>query len=101
MEILKSNTEIVYNDTHENVVIKNELAPSTVNLKVFFWIYTVDYRSASRQLREKIIKEVKEAFIKAEFIMPGDSTEIKLYGGQKEIPLRSTQDPPNNNLSAS
>lgn len=101
MEILQANTEIVHDDKHENFVIENELAPSTVNLKVFFWIYTVDYRRASRQLRGKIIKEVKEAFIKAKFIMPGDITEIKLYGGQKDIPLRLTSDPPDNNLSSS
>ena len=101
MEILNTNTEIVHDDVHENFVIENELAPSTVNLKVFFWIHTVDYRRASRQLRGKIIKEVKEAFTKAKFIMPGDITEIKLYGGQEDIPLRLKQDPPDNNLSVS
>ncbi len=101
MDILNSNTEIVHDEIHENFVIENELAASTVNLKVFFWIHTIDYRRASRQLRGKIIKEVKEAFIKAEFIMPGDITEIKLYGGQKDIPLRLKSDPPDNNLSIS
>jgi small conductance mechanosensitive channel len=101
LNILHTNTEIVQDKEHENFVIENELAPSTVNLKVFFWIYTVDYRRASRQLRGKIIKEVKEAFIKANFIMPGDITEIKLYGGQEDIPLRLKSDPPDDNLSIS
>lgn len=101
MNILDTNTEIVHDEAHENFVIENELAPSTVNLKVLFWINTVDYRRASRQLRGKIIKEVKEAFIKANFIMPGDITEIKLYGGQEDIPLRLKSDPPDNNLSTS
>ncbi|QIE58446.1 mechanosensitive ion channel family protein [Rasiella rasia] len=100
MDILNANTEIVHDDVHENFVIENELAASTVNLKVFFWIHTVDYRRASRQLRGKIIKEVKEAFIKAKFIMPGDITEIKLYGGQKDIPLRLTSDPGDTSLAA-
>ncbi len=101
MEILNSNTEIVHDEHHENFVIENELAASTVNLKVFFWIHTVDYRRASRQLRGKIIKEVKEAFIKANFIMPGDITEIKLYGGQQDIPLRLKSDPPDDSLGIS
>ncbi|RDK85256.1 mechanosensitive ion channel family protein [Marinirhabdus gelatinilytica] len=92
MEILRSNTEIVQDDIHENFVIENELAASTVNLKVFFWIHTVDYRRASRQLRGKIIKEVKEAFIKAQFIMPGDITELKLYGGTNDLPVRVKMD---------
>jgi len=100
MNILNTNPEIVHDQLHENFVIENELAASTVNLKVFFWIHTVDYRRASRQLRGKIIKEVKEAFVKADFIMPGDITEIKLYGGQKDIPLRLKTDPADNSLGA-
>ena len=88
MEILDNHPSIVHNDTHENFVIENELTPSTVNLKVFFWINTVDYTKASRQTRGKIIKLVKEAFIKEKFIMPGDITELKLYGGSKDIPIR-------------
>ncbi len=100
MEILNTNTEIVHDDIHENFVIENELAASTVNLKVFFWIHTVDYRSASRQLRGRIIKEVKEAFTKAKFIMPGDITEIKLYGGQEDFPLRLKSEPGDTSLGA-
>lgn len=100
MQILNANKEIVHDSVHENFVIENELAASTVNLKVFFWIHTVDYRRASRQLRGQIIKEVKEAFIKAEFIMPGDIMELKLYGGTEDLPLRIKTDPPDNNLKA-
>lgn len=92
-EILDNHPDLVHNDTHENFVIENELAASTVNLKVLFWIHTVDYRRASRQLRGQIIKLVKEAFIKAEFIMPGDITELKLYGGSSDIPVRITHSP--------
>jgi small-conductance mechanosensitive channel len=100
MEILKSNTAIVHDSDHENFVIENELAASTVNLKVFFWIHTVDYTRVSRQLRGKIIKEVKEAFIRNEFIMPGDIMELKLYGGAQDLPLRIKTDPADNNLKA-
>ncbi|MAM28949.1 MAG: mechanosensitive ion channel protein MscS [Flavobacteriaceae bacterium] len=101
MQILNDHPGVVHNDTHENFVIENELAASTVNLKVFFWVHTVDYRRASRVLRGEIIKLVKEAFTKAKFIMPGDITEIKLYGGAQDIPLRLKSDPPDNNLGAS
>lgn len=90
MDILNNHKSVVHNETHENFVIENELAPSTVNLKVFFWIHTEDYRKASRQTRGIIIKLVKEAFIKAEFIMPGDITELKLYGGSSDIPVAVT-----------
>ena len=100
MDILNNHREIVHNDTHENFVIENELAASTVNLKVFFWIHTIDYRRASRQLRGEIIKMVKEAFIKAEFIMPGDIMELKLYGGTSDLPVRIKADPADDTLQA-
>src|SRR5690554_125703 len=43
-DVLDNNKEIVRDGEHENFVIEDELAASTVNLKVFFWVDTVDYR---------------------------------------------------------
>ncbi|MCB0467081.1 MAG: mechanosensitive ion channel family protein [Aequorivita sp.] len=86
--ILDSNTEIIRDEFHENFVIEDELAASTVNLKVFFWVDTVDYRRASRVLRGLIIKQVKEALAKADFNLPSDVVELKLYKNTPEIPFR-------------
>lgn len=93
-EILDNNPEIVHDDdSHENFVIEDELAASTVNLKVFFWVKTMDYRKSSRVLRGKIIKEVKEMLEEKGFNLPADITELKLYGNEEDIPLRVRQDP--------
>jgi small-conductance mechanosensitive channel len=92
-DILKNTEGVVEDEDHENFIIEDELASSTVNLKVFFWVHTKDYRVAARVLRGKLIKRVIEALIKAEFILPGDITEIKLYGGQEDLPLRLHKDP--------
>lgn len=93
-DILNSNTNIVHNDAaHENFVIEDELAASTVNLKVFFWVKTMDYRKSSRVLRGEIIKEVKEALESKGFNMPADIKEIKLYGNEEDFPLRVRKDP--------
>ncbi|MCB0452996.1 MAG: mechanosensitive ion channel family protein [Aequorivita sp.] len=86
--ILDSNTEIIRDEFHENFVIEDELAASTVNLKVFFWVDTVDYRRASRVLRGLIIKQVKEALAKADFNLPSDVVELKLYKNTPEIPFK-------------
>ncbi|MAN59589.1 MAG: mechanosensitive ion channel protein MscS [Flavobacteriaceae bacterium] len=91
-EILDTNKEVVHDDTHENFVIENELAASTVNLKVLFWVHTVDYRRASRVLRGLIIQEVKVALTKAGFNLPADIRELKLYGNAEDIPLRLRND---------
>mgnify|MGYP003674155751 CR=1 FL=1 len=92
-DILKNTEGVVEDENHENFIIEDELASSTVNLKVFFWVHTKDYRVAARVLRGRLIKRVIEALIKAEFILPGDITEIKLYGGQEDLPLRLHKDP--------
>lgn len=91
-EILDNNKEIVRDADHENFVIEDELAASTVNLKVFFWVDTVDYRRASRILRGLIVKEVKEALGKGDFNLPSDVVELKLYKNTPDIPFKLKRD---------
>ena len=92
-DILKNHEGVVEDEDHQNFVIENELSPSTINLKVFFWVNTLDYRVASRILRGQVIKKVIEGLIEAKFILPGNITEIKLYGGQEDLPLKLKKDP--------
>jgi small-conductance mechanosensitive channel len=87
-EILDSNTDIISDAEHENFVIEDELAASTVNLKVYFWVDTVDYRRASRVLRGLVIREVKEALFKQGFNLPADIKELKIYGTEDAIPIK-------------
>ncbi|MGA9637203.1 mechanosensitive ion channel family protein [Flavobacterium sp.] len=87
-EILDSNKEIVQDVNHENFVIEDELAASTVNLKVFFWVDTVDYRRASLVLRGLIIREVKQELAKRKFNLPADIMELKIYGTEDAIPVK-------------
>ena len=91
--ILHSHEGVVEDEDHQNFVIENELGPSTINLKVFFWVDTKDYRVTSRILRGQVIKKVIEALIEAKFILPGNITEIKLYSGQEDLPLKLRKDP--------
>ena len=55
--VLDNEPEIIKDELHENFVIEDELAASTVNLKVFFWVDTVDYRRASRVLRKLSLRQ--------------------------------------------
>ncbi|AFL79567.1 small-conductance mechanosensitive channel [Aequorivita sublithincola DSM 14238] len=91
--ILDSNEEIMRDAEHENFVIEDELAASTVNLKVFFWVDTVDYRRSSRVLRGLIIREVKEELFKKGFNLPADIKELKIYGTEDAIPIKFRNSP--------
>ncbi|WGF91905.1 mechanosensitive ion channel family protein [Aequorivita marisscotiae] len=92
-DILDANDELMRDEFHENFVIEDELAASTVNLKVFFWVNTLDYRRASRVLRGLIIREVKEALFKQGFNLPADIKELKIYGTEDAIPIKFRNNP--------
>ena len=90
--ILDDNEFIVHDADHENFVFEDELAASTVNLKVFFWVYTKDYRKSGIVIRGNLIRKIKEALDKNGLNLPADITELKLYGNEEDIPLRVKQD---------
>lgn len=87
-EVLDNNAKLVHDDEHINFVVEDDLGVSTVNLKVFFWVETLDYRVAPMLLRGDIIREVKQTIIENSYNLPADITEVKLYGGARDIPLR-------------
>lgn len=92
-KVLANNKNTIEDNIHQSFVIEDELAASTINLKVFFWINTVDYRVTSSVLRGLIIKEVKEALDLNGFNLPADITELKLYSTEEDIPLKLRKDP--------
>lgn len=82
---------VVENETHEVFVAVDELATSTVNLKIRFWVETKDYRKRSLEIRGRVITNVKEALEQNNFGLPGEVQEIKLYSGQGSIPISIDQ----------
>lgn len=91
--ILDKNTEIIRDVLHENFVIEDQLAASTVNLKVFFWVDTFDYRRASMVLRGMVIRQVKEELFNKGFNLPADIKELKIYGTEDAIPIKFRNSP--------
>ncbi len=88
MEALRKDPMVIEDEEHENFVIEDELATSTVNLKVFFWVDTTDFRMQALITKGNVVRVVKEALEEHGFYMPADIQEIKLYGGEKEFPVR-------------
>ncbi len=88
MEALRKDPMVIEDEEHENFVIEDELATSTVNLKVFFWVDTTDFRMQALITKGNVVRAVKEALEEHGFYMPADIQEIKLYGGEKEFPVR-------------
>lgn len=90
-EVIK-NTEGTFEDaTHRNFIIADELAVSTVNLKVHFWINTFEYGKEALMIKGKVVSNVKEALLKEGFNLPANINELKLYGTQTSIPVSVTK----------
>ncbi|WP_460924552.1 mechanosensitive ion channel family protein [Pontibacter brevis] len=67
----------------------DELGTSTVNIKVFFWAETDDYKKGVVLLKGSIMQAVTKALLENGFGLPADIQEIKLYDYQKDIPVRT------------
>jgi len=83
--------DIVKDELHVNFVAEDELASSTVNLKVFFWVTTEDFRRGTLQTRGRMIKKVKTKLEENGFNLPANITELKFYDASKPISVMSTQ----------
>ncbi len=88
---LRQEPEVIEDEEHENFVIEDELATSTVNLKVFFWVDTTDFRRQALITKGNVVRKVKEALEEAGYYLPADIQEIKIYGREKDFPVRLQQ----------
>ena len=93
MDALHAQPDVIEDAEHENFVIEDELATSTVNLKVFFWVDTKDFRRMALITKGNVVRAIKEALEDHGYYMPADIQEIKLYGGEKDFPFRMVKDP--------
>jgi len=88
LKALSKEPNVIEDEEHENFVIEDELATSTVNLKVFFWVDTKDFRRMALITKGNVVRNVKEELEEAGYYMPADIQEIKLYGGETEFPVK-------------
>jgi len=84
--------DIVKDELHVNFVAEDELAASTVNLKVFFWVTTEDFRRGTLQTRGRLIQKVKTRLEENGFNLPANITELKFYDASNPISVTSIQE---------
>jgi len=87
MRTLLADPKVISTEDHRSYVTEDQLATSTVNLKVMFWVDTTDYARVATQTRGRVIGNVKKALMEEGFYLPADIQEIKLYGRETDIPL--------------
>ncbi len=93
LEVVRASDGVIEDEAHEVFVVVDQLAVSTVNLKVHFWVETKEYRKQASIIRGAVITRVKEALEENDYSLPADIQEIKLYGGQSSIPVSVKLEP--------
>lgn len=71
----------------EPFTVAEELATNTVNLRVFFWVSTDDYRKGVLITKSNVVAAVKAALVDAGFTLPASIVELKLYDKRKSLPV--------------
>lgn len=56
-----------------------ELGVNSVNIRVYFWINSMDYRKEALKIKSEIIADVKESLLKNNISMPANIQELKWY----------------------
>jgi len=85
----EENERVVKDAQHDNFVAEDELAPSTVNLKVYFWITTEDFRRGFLQTKGLLIQQIKVKLEANGFNLPANITELKFYEASKSFPINA------------
>lgn len=94
LDAVINTPEVIDEGDHDSFVTVESLGVSTVNLKIFFWTSTMEYRRGALEVKSDVVRNVKNAILAHGLNMPADITEIKLYGSQTSIPieLRKSQE---------
>jgi small-conductance mechanosensitive channel len=70
---------VVKDIDHEIYLVIDELATTSVILKVIFWVNSTDYRKEALKIKSDVITNVKRALNENNTTFPTDIPELKLY----------------------
>lgn len=89
---LDEDEELIHDDHHINFVVEDEVAPSTVNLKIYVWISTEDFRRGMLQIRGRIITKTKTYLESNGFNLPAEITELKFYDASSPFKIANKKE---------
>lgn len=92
MDCINKDDKIVKDGQHINMVVEDELAGGTINLKVMFWITADDFRRGTLQVRGRLMQQVKKLLEKEAIGLPANITEFKLHNTPAINPLGNNTD---------
>jgi small-conductance mechanosensitive channel len=77
LSIVRQEPDVYQGEGKQPFAAVQELATSTVNIKVYFWTTTDSYRKGVLVLRGRIMNTIKETLLKQGFGLPADIVELQ------------------------
>lgn len=68
--------------------VAEEFSASTVNIRIYFWTATDDYRRGVLITKSDIMDNVKRALLARGFTLPANIQELKVYDKKDALPVR-------------
>lgn len=90
-QCIDDHEELVHDEQHINFVVEDEVAPSTVNLKIYIWIPTEDFRRQMLEIRGRVMTKAKTILESNGFNLPADITELKFYDASSPFKIQENQ----------
>lgn len=72
--------------------VAEEFTASTVNIRIYFWTATSDYRKGVLITKSDIMDNVKSALVAHGFTLPANIQELKVYDKKDALPVRILDD---------
>lgn len=73
--------------------VAEDFSASTVNLRIYFWTATSDYRKGVLITKSDIMDNVKTALVTHGFTLPANIQELKVYDKKDSLPVRIVDAP--------
>jgi small conductance mechanosensitive channel len=85
LSIVRQEPDVYQGDGKQPFAAVQELATSTVNIKVYFWTTTDSYRKGVLVLRGRIMNTIKEKLLAQGFGLPADIVELQFPAAPVQV----------------
>ncbi|MGB3183312.1 MAG: mechanosensitive ion channel family protein [Cyclobacteriaceae bacterium] len=87
LEVMLNHPDIESRENLKPFIVIEEFAASTINLRIYFWINTLDMQLSFTTLKYKVMLSVMDNLIGKGFNLPSDIVEFKMYKEDRRVPI--------------
>lgn len=87
LEVMTSHPDIEKSENLRPFIVIEEFAASTINIRIYFWINTMDMKLSFTTLKYKVMLSVMKHLIGKGFKLPSDIVEFKMYEENRRLPI--------------